>query len=733
MISNNKISNLVASQVPFFVRNDHDNFVAFMEAYYEFMEQQNGAVNVSKNLLDQSDIDMTDIFVEKFYDNFIPLIPKDTTADKTLILKKIKDFYRSRGTEKSIRFLMRILFDEDVEFYYPQRDVLKVSDGKWFIEKSIKINDIKVGGVANSTLAIENKFIGRQITGNTSNARAVVEGTSSYYEGSSLIRELKLSSQYREFSSGEPITATFFENGIEKTISANLFSGSINTVEITNRGSRYEVGQYIIVNSETGSGANIIITSVSAGDLTGVTVFNGGAGFQVNNPVLVTGGNGTGANGNVTAVIADSSFHPNTYNIVSSIISLESNTVIGNLRYSNLNSSISDPANNWIANSMSYFVYGNTGPISAVVLFNLGSGYTGAPTIVAQANTRIKSLGILGKMKIVNGGTGYYIGDVIEFINIPGGYGTGANARVRNVDTSQANTITAVEFVNIPGQITGGSGYDQSFLPRANVRSSNINAYGANVQVTAILGSGDVLYSSDTAQGAILGFDILKRGSGYANVPTLDLSQSGDGTAQAVATIITGSFTSPGRYLNDDGHISSYNFIQDRDYYQKFSHVVKVRKSLDKYRTVLKNLIHPSGMKLYGQYTTIDEGINLSLPIRGAMDNLAITRTRTYDFSKGNVGINYSSHGLNADDIVYLEWLTGNLSPSNIATAVTANVINANYDNVAGPYKIKTVVNTDYFIINTVPYIANTLVSTYLANTLLPNTSGTVNVGKVIY
>ena len=134
MISNNKISNLVASQVPFFVRNDHDNFVAFMEAYYEFMEQQNGAVNVSKNLLDQADIDMTDIFVEKFYDNFIPLIPKDTAVDKTLILKKIKDFYRSRGTEKSIRFLMRILFDEDVDFYYPQKDVLKVSD--WFFGTS---------------------------------------------------------------------------------------------------------------------------------------------------------------------------------------------------------------------------------------------------------------------------------------------------------------------------------------------------------------------------------------------------------------------------------------------------------------------------------------------------------------------------------------------------------------------------------------------------------------------
>ena len=131
MISNNKISNLIQSQVPFFVRNDHENFVAFVEAYYEFMEQQNGVVNVSRSLLEQDDVDLTDIFVEKFYDNFIPFIPKDTAVDKILIIKKIKDFYRARGTEKSIRFLMRLLFDDEVDFYYPQQDVLKVSDGKW--------------------------------------------------------------------------------------------------------------------------------------------------------------------------------------------------------------------------------------------------------------------------------------------------------------------------------------------------------------------------------------------------------------------------------------------------------------------------------------------------------------------------------------------------------------------------------------------------------------------------
>lgn len=709
MISNNKISNLVASQVPFFVRNDHDNFVAFVEAYYEFLEQQNGVVNVSKNLLDQDDVDLTDIFVEKFYDNFIPFIPKDTAVDKTIIIKKIKDFYRARGTEKSIRFLMRLLFDDEVDFYYPQQDVLKVSDGKWFQEKSVKVTDLRINGVINNDLAVETKFINRRITGNLSNAYAIVENTSAYYEGNYLVRELKLSNQYKDFSYGEAITATFFEDGIEKTLTANLFSGGLNTIEIINGGSRYNVGHYITVESETGTGANIIITSVTSGNLTSIAALSGGAGFQVGNPILISGG-GTGANANVSAVSADSTYHPNTYNIVSSIISLEANTQIGNTRYANLKPATIVNVNSTIANSVSYFVYANTGPITEVLLYNKGSGYLSAPSFSAEANSRVKSLGILGRMRIVNGGTQYRIGDTIEIINVPGGYGTGAAGRVSNVNPAQANTITAVEFVNVPGHITGGSGYDQLFLPIANVVSSNAQASNADIQVTAVLGSGEVLYSGNSVQGKILGVQILKHGTGYLTAPTLNLSSYGDGTAQAVATIISGAFTYPGRYLNDDGHISSYNFIQNRDYYQKFSYVVKIRQSIDKYRNVLKNLIHPAGMKLFGEYSIVDEGINLNVPIRGISDNLVITTARTYSFETGNVYIDYPDHGLYVSNTVYLDWVSGNLAN---ATA-----------NTEGPFTIKTVVNTNQFIIYS---------NSYLANTLLPNTSGTVNVGKVIY
>jgi hypothetical protein len=735
MISNSKISNLVASQLPFFVRNDHENFVAFLEAYYEFLEQQNGVSNLTKNLLTQSDVDLTDLFVENFYNNFIPFIPKDTAVDKTLILKHIKDFYRSRGTEKSIRFLMRILFNEDVDFYYPQRDILKVSDGKWFQEKSIKITDLEVDGIANNQLGIETKFISRRISGNTSNAYALVESTSSYYEGTSLVRELKLSNQYRNFGFGERIISSFFENGIEKTLTANLFSGSVNTVKIINGGTRYVKNQVITIESNTGSGANIIVSSVSSGDLTSIVALNGGAGFQVGSQVLITGGGGTGAAASISSVSADNFYHPNSYNIIYTTIQSIASANISNTNYGEYFSGFTNPANanTTLANSLSYFVYANTGPITGILLYNIGSGYSGAPSITAQANTRVRTLGILGKMRIVNGGSGYYIGDTITFTNVLGGYGSGANAIVSNVDTSQSNTISAVRFVNVPGQITGGSGYDQLYLPIATVVSSNPLASNANIEVTAVLGSGETLYSANSIQGKILSLQILQGGSGYITAPTLNLTQIGDGTAQAEATIITGEFTYPGRYLNDDGHISSYNFIQDRDYYQKFSYVVKVKRSLDKYRSVLKTLIHPAGMKLFGEYVTVDEGTNLYLPIRGISDNLVSTTTKTYKFETGNVYINYTDHGLAVSNTVYLDWITGNLAASNVTTAYP-------YDSIKGPYKVKTVVNTNQFIINTVPYIANTntdillvALPTYLANTLLPNTSGTVNVGKVIY
>ena len=58
-------------------------------------------------------------------------IPENMLTDKRLLLKRIKDLYTSKGSQKSYDLLFRILYNQDIDFYYPGEDILRASDGRW--------------------------------------------------------------------------------------------------------------------------------------------------------------------------------------------------------------------------------------------------------------------------------------------------------------------------------------------------------------------------------------------------------------------------------------------------------------------------------------------------------------------------------------------------------------------------------------------------------------------------
>ena len=78
------ISPLIQSQVPDFVNLDHPNFVAFIEAYYEWMEQVGNATERTLLLNDYRDIERTlDDFIEVFEDTFMKNVPRDIQIDSS--------------------------------------------------------------------------------------------------------------------------------------------------------------------------------------------------------------------------------------------------------------------------------------------------------------------------------------------------------------------------------------------------------------------------------------------------------------------------------------------------------------------------------------------------------------------------------------------------------------------------------------------------------------------------
>lgn len=145
------IKNIVKSQLPEFVREQHPLFTDFMIAYYEWMSQNEGTFlkstfgDVTKKYLDIDETvsDFFEYFFKQYLENFPIYLVLDNVTGKKLnpktVIKNIKKFYSAKGTEKSYRLIFRILYNSEIQLYYPKNDILRLSDSKWVEKKFVRI------------------------------------------------------------------------------------------------------------------------------------------------------------------------------------------------------------------------------------------------------------------------------------------------------------------------------------------------------------------------------------------------------------------------------------------------------------------------------------------------------------------------------------------------------------------------------------------------------------------
>lgn len=135
------LKNQVRSQIPEHIRDKYPLFVQFMELYFGWMEQTGQPYERIKNHLNYSDFLVNySEYVEQMQKELMPDIPKNFVVDEKILVRHIKDFYQKKGTEDSIRFIFKILFnDESANVYYPREDILRISDdGRLSSEKKLQ-------------------------------------------------------------------------------------------------------------------------------------------------------------------------------------------------------------------------------------------------------------------------------------------------------------------------------------------------------------------------------------------------------------------------------------------------------------------------------------------------------------------------------------------------------------------------------------------------------------------
>ena len=393
-----KVSTVVSKQTPEFVREEHAQFIKFLEAYYEWMELPGNAGFVMRNIESARDIDKTvDEFVQYFTKELMVAIPEYVLSDKRLLAQRINDLYRAKGTQQSYELLFRILYNEPAEIYYPKVDLLRSSDGKYDKRTVIKV-------IENSGDAF--KLIGQTITqaANASNgislATARVESVIKTSAGANVIAEININSStlVGTFISGTTITGLNNETDSLITMTCQTL---ISDVILNTKGSYYSIGQRF--TTAAGSGLDFLceVATVQSGKVSGVFVETPGSNYRKGQAVTFNH-NDTGGYG-ATAIIEE---------VDTAAIILETTT---NALFS-----------------------------SGALTFDIGdssSGYTPLPSYSNLAGTRLTGVGTgasfnVGYVEgspdtysigIYAGGDKYAVGDTIKILGTSVGGATTAN------------------------------------------------------------------------------------------------------------------------------------------------------------------------------------------------------------------------------------------------------------------------------------------------------------------
>ncbi len=268
------VSSLVKQQFPSFYAEEGETFIAFVRAYYEWLEQENNVTKEARSLMSYRDIDSTLIkFVENFQYKYLQGVPRQYTGDRRLLQKHIKEIYASKGTSRGLELLFRLLFNEDITVYFPGDDVIKPSDGDFVTPRYLEMQ-------FNKNLPL---YVGKTITGRISGATAIVNDYRYFIKENNRFDILYISNLKGHFQANEEIInqAVLDDNNLG-VIDSPIINGSLSEIIIVDGGIGFKVGDTFSVDSfKNGTNAKAVITDVvqRAGFVT-FDVRNGGYGFS---------------------------------------------------------------------------------------------------------------------------------------------------------------------------------------------------------------------------------------------------------------------------------------------------------------------------------------------------------------------------------------------------------------------------------------------------------------------
>jgi len=354
----------------------------------------------------------------------------------------------------------------------------------------------------------------------------------------------------------------------------------IASVSIDNGGGGITETPVLLAKSLYTTEAYGVADLANLGILAPIKIVSGGTGYIANDKIVFTGGMGVGASANV--------------------INVSANGVITSVSY------VANPSLNFPVGGMGYKKTGlPTLSVTSANGANASLQVTGILGEDASFSVSVDRAGSITTINLLEPGEDYIATPNVSFkvqdilvANVSiGNLPQKDDVVYQGANTNAASYLAIVDSVK---RLTIDNNPD---LSNYNLRVFNYNSTPNtaiplninNKNIHMIPAGSSVPYPGNVST-YVAGSKTYTRAYNNSGIITY-----GDGNAKGTAKFLDGLVIGQGQYLTSRGQPSSFDVLQS-DVYNNYTYKITVTKEIAKYRDVLLNLLHPTGMKVIGRF-----------------------------------------------------------------------------------------------------------------------------------
>ena len=347
---------------------------------------------------------------------------------------------------------------------------------------------------------------------------------------------------------------------------ANSGIGFVDSITITNGGTGY-------ANGTTGS-PNVTFT---------------GGGYAGGNPVVsATGFITTNGSGVITSITINN--HGEGYNTTPTIVLPSTSGTAAQVvvNFDGGYGFVKNPNGDSTSEFQSLFTFDDftMGTITSLTRINPGTEYNTDPFISVH-NKYIAAYdrkNIYLNITLVT--SNFTPGEIVEQDSTEKGVIISANSSVLHLKRTRFNTSWTAS--NIIGKSSGA-------IANFSVGNDAIDLVSRSMGDNAII-NGDVV----VADGVATAVEIIDSGYGYLNNQSMTLTNDTSLFAITANSVVATEGTGTGFWETTTSHLSDTSKVRDNKYYQEYSYDIQTGVSINRYRDIVKKVLHVAGTELFG-------------------------------------------------------------------------------------------------------------------------------------